>query len=153
MMEYPPLKYVAATEDNSCVVACLAMVTGKTLKTVFKDIRESWESKGKLEGLTDEIVDPYLAQNGFAVQRMYDEYKPSMLLIEGWPIDPFAPIHIVDVWSSNPAGMHSVVMDKEGKIYDPSNRKIKSITQYQRVFSITGIWKVSDSSLIDIIME
>ena len=145
-----PITYVKATEDNSCVPACLAMVTRKTLKHILSDIYEYWEAEGKISGTTNDIVDEYLSQNGYAIQRINYEYSPAKLLIEGWPIDPFAPIHIVDVWSSDPAGMHAVVMDKSGKIYDPSNRRIKKISEYQRVFSITGIWKVSDTTLISI---
>ena len=152
-MEQPPIKYVKATLNNSCVVACLAMVTGKTLNKVLKEIHEEWESVGKHEGLNERLTDPYLAQNGFAIQRINNEYEPSKLLIEGWPLDPFAPIHMVDVWSTKPAGMHCVVMDADGKIYDPSNRRIKTISEYQRVFSMVGIWKVMDTTLINIITE
>ena len=39
-----PIKYVKAAITNSCVPACLAMVTGKTLKRVIKDIYEHWEN-------------------------------------------------------------------------------------------------------------
>jgi hypothetical protein len=141
------IKYVPATEDNSCVPACLAMVLGKTLKQVLRDIYEYWEDEGKLNGVTDEIMDQYLAINGFAVQRINFEYEPSKLLIEEWPVDPFAPIHMVDVWSTSPPGTHSVVMDNKGKVYDPSNRKIKKLQEYQRVYAVIGIWKVSTSLL------
>lgn len=148
-MDTPTVKYVKATLTNSCVPACLAMVTGKTLKRVISDIYEHWEAEGRFEGIEDEIVDQYLAHYGYAVQRLNHEYGPNKLLIEDWPLDPFAPIHIVDVWSTNPPGMHAVVMDRNGLIYDPSNKRIKKLSDYQRVFAITGIWKVTDK-LIDI---
>lgn len=137
------LKYVKASLDNSCVPACLAMILGKTLKQVIKDLHEHWEDEGKMLGMGDDVVDEYLAANGFAVQRICHEYEPNKLLIKDWPVAPFAPIHIVDVWSSNPPGMHGVVMDAEGTIYDPSNRKIKKIEEYQRIFAISGIWEVT----------
>ena len=149
-MSQKPIKYVRAALTNSCVPACLAMVTGKTLNRVIKDIHEHWEAEGRFEGVDDEIVDQYLSKNGYAVQRLSHEYEPNKLLIDEWPLDPFAPIHIVDVWSSDPAGMHAVVMDAEGKIYDPSNKRIKRLSDYQRVFAIAGIWKVTDN-LINII--
>lgn len=145
-----PVKYVKATLTNSCVPACLAMVTGKTLKRVIKDIHEHWEAEGRFEGVEDTIIDQYLAKNGYAVQRVSHEYEPNKLLIDEWPIDPFAPIHIVDVWSSDPPGMHAIVMDADGTIYDPSNKRMKRLSDYQRVFAITGIWKVTDN-LINII--
>ena len=144
-----PVKYVKATLTNSCVPACLAMVTGKTLNKVVKEIYEHWENEGRYEGVDDDIVDQYLSKNGYAVQRLGHEYGPNKLLIEDWPLDPFAPIHIVDVWSSSPPGMHAVVMDANGVIFDPSNKRIKKLSDYQRVFAITGIWKVTNS-LIDI---
>ena len=140
-----PIKYVKATLTNSCVPACLAMVTGKTLKRVVKEIYEHWENEGRYQGVDDNIVDQYLSKNGYAIQRIPHEYEPNKLLIKKWPVKPFAPIHIVDVWSSNPPGMHAVVMLKDGTIYDPSNRRIKDISTYQRVFAVTGIWKVTDN--------
>ena len=140
-----PIKYVKATLTNSCVPACLAMVTGKTLKRVVKEIYEHWENEGRYQGVDDNIVDQYLSKNGYSIQRIPHEYEPNKLLIKKWPVKPFAPIHIVDVWSSNPPGMHAVVMLKDGTIYDPSNRRIKDISTYQRVFAVTGIWKVTDN--------
>jgi hypothetical protein len=140
-----PVKYVKATLTNSCVPACLAMVTGKTLKRIIKEIYEHWENEGRYQGVDDNIVDQYLSKNGYAVQRIPHEYEPNKLLIKKWPVKSFAPIHIVDVWSSNPPGMHAVVMLKDGTIYDPSNRRIKDISMYQRVFAVTGIWKVTDN--------
>jgi hypothetical protein len=139
-----PIKYVKASITNSCVPACLAMVTGKTLNRVIKDIYEHWENEGRYQGLDDDIIDQYLSKNGYAVQRIGHEYEPNKLLIPKWPIKPFAPVHIVDVWSTNPPGMHAVVMLKDGTVYDPSNRRIKDISMYQRIFAITGIWKVTD---------
>ena len=140
-----PIKYVKATLTNSCVPACLAMVTGKTLKRVVKEIYEHWENEGRYQGVDDNIVDQYLSKNGYSIQRIPHEYEPNKLLIKKWPVKPFAPIHIVDVWSSNPPGMHAVVMLKDGTIYDPSNRRIKDISMYQRVFAVTGVWKVTDN--------
>jgi len=139
-----PIKYVKASITNSCVPACLAMVTRKTLNRVIKDIYEHWENEGRYQGLDDDIIDQYLSKNGYAIQRIGHEYEPNKLLIPKWPIKPFAPVHIVDVWSTNPPGMHAVVMLKDGTVYDPSNRRIKDISMYQRIFAITGIWKVTD---------
>jgi hypothetical protein len=136
-------RYVAGTVDNSCVPACIAMIVGKTLRQVLKEIHEHWEDTGKTLGLEDGPLDQYLAANGFAVQRIHHDYTPNKLLIKEWPIAPFAPIHIVDVWSSNPPGMHATIMDSDGIIYDPANKKIKSIQEYHRVFAIAGIWQVS----------
>jgi hypothetical protein len=121
------------------------MVTGKTLKRVVKEIYEHWENEGRYQGVDDDILDQYLSKNGYAVQRIPHEYEPNKLLIKKWPVKPFAPVHIVDVWSTNPTGMHAVVMLKDGTIYDPSNRRIKDISMYQRVFAVTGIWKVTDN--------
>jgi hypothetical protein len=140
-----PVKYVKATLTNSCVPACLAMVTGKTFNRVIKEIHEYWENEGRYEGVDDSIVDQYLSKNGFAIQRVPHEYEPNKLLIKKWPVKPFAPVHIVDVWSSSPPGMHAVVMLKDGTILDPSNKRIKDLSVYQRVFAITGIWKVTDT--------
>lgn len=137
------VRYVSANVTNSCAAACCAMILGKTLKQVLSDLYEHWEDEGKNAGLGDDVVDQYLAANGYAIQRLRHEYEPNKLLIEDWPVESFAPIHIVDVWSSNPAGTHAVIMNGEGRVYDPSNKKIKSLDQYQRVFAIAGIWKVT----------
>ena len=71
-----PIKYVKATLTNSCVPACLAMVTGKTLKRVVKEIYEHWENEGRYQGVDDNIVDQYLSKNGYAIQRIPHNTNP-----------------------------------------------------------------------------
>ena len=81
-MDTPRIKYVRAALVNSCVPACLAMITKKTLKGIIKDIYEHWEHEGRYEGVDDSIVDQYLSKNGYAIQRIHHEYEPNKLLID-----------------------------------------------------------------------
>lgn len=135
------IKYVKAESDTGCIVACLAMVTGQTYKKVLKGLQEYWNIEGHLNGVNDETFEAYLAARGYAVQYINHDYIPEERLLKPWPIKPFAPVHICDVYAED---MHGVVMLNDGRIYDPHNKRIRSLNEYSRVYSIAGIWKVTD---------
>ena len=133
--------YVPATEDNACMVACLAMVTGKTFDEVFRDMDKYWKNEGHSMGTSDDAWIAYLSAHGYAIQDIDHEYTPDERLIEPWPIRPFAPIHIVFVFSE---GSHAVVMLEDGTILDPTDIHYKSRHEYHRVYRIVGVWKVRE---------
>jgi len=136
---YKP-RYVRHRLENDCVVTCLAMVTGHPFTKVLKGIKQYWEDKGQFEGTSDEVFEAYLAQHGYAIQYMHHEYAPTYELRANWPPAPFAPIHVCDVFDG---GMHATVMLADGSIMDPNDRSKKRLTDYHRVFSVAGIFKVT----------
>jgi hypothetical protein len=136
------ITYVKAVEDNSCMIACLAMVMGKTFDDVFADMDRYWKNEGHSMGTSDDAWIAYLSAHGYAIQDIDHEYTPDERLINPWPIKPFAPIHIVFVYSE---GSHAVVMLQDGTILDPTDIHYKSRHEYHRVYRIVGVWKVRES--------
>lgn len=135
------VQYVKAIEDNSCMIACLAMVMNKQFEVVFRDMDKHWKHDGNSLGTSYEAWRAYLSAHGYAIQYIDHEYTPNEQLIDPWPIKPFAPVHIVFVYSS---GMHAVVMLENGTILDPTDIHFKSRHEYHRVYGVAGIWKVRD---------
>jgi hypothetical protein len=135
------IKYVRTGEENGCVIACLAMITGKTFKQVIAEMRPYWDNEGMFEGTDDDAWMQYLAAHGYAYNYISDDYTPQDRLLKNWPVAPFAPIHICFVHASGP---HAVIMSSTGEIFDPNDNKIKSLTEYHRVYRIVGIWKVTE---------
>jgi len=136
------LKYVYAKRNNSCVVACLAMVTGQTFERTLKGLGPYWEDKGQFEGIGDDVFEEYLAARGWAVQNIRHEYAPEIRLRTKWPPKPWAQLHVADVFDQ---GMHAVVMCADGYVLDPNDTKKHSLADYHRVFGVTGLWKIGDS--------
>jgi len=135
------IRYVTAEEDNSCMIACLAMITDKTFREVLREMDRYWKIEGQYDGTDDDAWMAYLSARGYAIQDVDHEYSPEDRLIEPWPLRPFAPIHILSVYSE---GVHAVVMLNDGTILDPDNPYIKSRHEYHRVYRMIGIWKVSE---------
>ncbi len=135
------LRYVRAKVTNSCVIACLAMVTGESFARVRRGLLEFWQDEGQFQGIGDNVFDEYLGQRGFAMQYIRHEYKPRFQLRAPWPPAPWAPIHVCDVFDQ---GLHAVVMRADGRIMDPSDRKRRALAEYHRVFGVCGVWKVGD---------
>jgi len=145
--EIPRVKYVETQQENGCVIACVAMITGQTFKQTLVGFEEFWNNEGKLEGTGDEPFFQYLSARGYAMQHVSHDYRPEDKLIEPWPLKPWAPIHTLDVYSEGP---HAVVMLHDGTILDPNDRHIKSIDEYHRVYAMQGIWKIGLGKLFNV---
>ena len=143
----PKVEYVESDEPSGCVIACLAMVTGKSYQEVKQGMRQYWKNEGSDNGTNDEAFEAYLAARGYAVQHLSHDYIPEDKLIEPWPPAPWAPIHTADVYAD---GGHAVVVLHDGTVLDPNDTGIKSLDQYHRVYAMQGIWKVSDTPLFEI---
>lgn len=143
----PDVKYVESDNNVSCVLACLAMVTGKTIVDVREGMKQFWYNEGSEQGTNDEAFEAYLSARGYAVQQVSHDYIPEDKLITPWPPQPWAPIHVCDVWAMGP---HAVVMLHDGTVLDPNDTGMKSLSQYHRVYAVQGVWKVSDAAIFDI---
>lgn len=135
------IRYLESELDNSCVVTCLAMVTGQTFQEVLEQMQEYWDDYGQFEGIADDCFDAYLSQLGYALQYMHHDYVPTHTLRNRWPPKPFAPVHICDVFDQ---GMHCVVMLADGTVLDPNDKNRRQLVDYHRVYTVTGIWKVRE---------
>lgn len=132
------ITFVPQREETDCVIACLAMVTGKTYDEVLEEFAEYWEECSE-EGVGDNAFYQYLGQHGYLVQTFKHHYEPSRTQRTPWPPAPFAPVHVLGV--DYMGDEHGIVMDKDGLIFDPYNDKITGLFEYPIVYEIVGIWK------------
>lgn len=132
------LLWVEQVDKGGCGIACLAML----LDTTYARIVElAPELCGKC-GVEQTELDHFLAEQGFAVQRLYPDRRFDGLRRTLWPVKPFADRHLVsvvqskaDIWG------HWVVMDGKGVVYDPADPEFKKskLSRYYRVTSIAGV--------------
>lgn len=142
-MTPPTITYVAQEESGGCLVACVAMVTGRTYKEVRALCADAYN-----DGIHDFIADNILEHLGFAIARRWIG-QPRLQKRFGervdrapWPCDPFAPAHICLVHAT--LGPHAVVMLHDGVVYDPWSIDRHSLRDpvYTQVDHVTGVWKV-----------
>ena len=132
------IKLVKQEEARGCGIACVAMVLGKSYKTVRNDFENDFEKKGL--GF-DKFID-YLLDHG--LQAIKKE-------VRGWShrdfarkemLKPFAPIHIINVQPQyDSKDRHAVVMDAKGKLYCPSGATEKEIRETYIIHEVAGFWK------------
>lgn len=138
------MQFVESELDNSCIISALAAITDQTFNEVLEGMREYWNNEGEYGGVDDPAWVAYLAANGYAIQDISHEYVPHDCFIDEWPIPPFAPAHLVFVYSDGP---HGIAMDANGRVYDGNDPNLISLSQYKRVYRIVGIWPVGKVNL------
>jgi hypothetical protein len=135
------LKYIYSLRENGCVISCLSMLLGQSFDDTVKDMEPYWWNEAADEGTDDDAWAQYLAAKGYAYQDICYEYTPLDKLIEPWPLKPFAPIHMCFVYAYGP---HAVILLNDGRVLDPNDETIKSLSEYHRVYRMVGLWKVSE---------
>ena len=133
-----PITYVKQRGETDCVIACLAMVTGKSYDETLEVFAPYWDKYSE-EGVGDNAFYQYLGDNGYLVQTFKKFYEPTQSNRIIWPIEPFAPVHVLGV--DYLGDEHGIVMDKDGLIFDPYDSKKIGLYEYQIVYEIIGIWK------------
>ncbi len=121
-----PIKYVKANITNSCVPACLAMVTGKTLTRIIKEIYEHWENEGRYQGVDDDIVD-----QGIDLDTIYSPYKQTMASI--------LEINPDSISLNDPTLRMGIGPDKEVSLYE-----------YQRMLRKDPRWQYTNNAREDV---
>lgn len=136
------MELVKQEEECGCVVACLAMVLGKT----YWEIREEWANDFTTRGVPFDKMLDYLSDHGHSIvhTKVYsfchkDFYRNELF-------KPFAPIHIVHVTHApDVEHSHVIVMDETGVIFDPAEGNEVKEKCYQ-VLEVVGIFShVSES--------
>lgn len=120
------------------MIACLAMVTGKTYDEVLEEFAGYWKDNSE-SGIGDDAFYQYLGQHGYLVQTFKRIYEPSQTQRAPWPPLPFAPVHVLGV--DYMGEEHGIVMDNEGIIHDPYDQEIRELSEYPIIYEIIGIWK------------
>ena len=126
---------------NGCGAASLAMITGVSYADVIKHFSTIDFDK---DGLIFDALIAFLVDNGFAVAPKFKYF--SVVNSPGrnpWPPEPFADIHFCNVLVYEKSPMsHIVVMLKDGTILDPLIDNISKISDYFKVYNVTGIYCV-----------
>lgn len=131
------IKYVAQLEPGGCLVACVAMVTGRT----YAEIREMCVDSYK-DGIHEFIADNIIYDLGFAIVRRY-KHRPRLKRdCDVWPCEPFAPAHFCIVHATQ--GPHAVVLNELGIVLDPWDPSRISLANpvYTQIDSVCGVFPV-----------
>lgn len=142
------------------------MVLGVTYKEVHDEVApQAWSYDYEAAGNEAGEVDPnkhwhqgkdfnksginideawaWLGTKGYAIQRRY-KYVWGHGEIADWPPQPFAPIHIVGVQTSQ---SHAIVMESNGTLLDPNREPgtwSGTFAEYKAIEQVIGIWKVKE---------
>lgn len=130
------MKYVKQEDKFGCTVACMAMILDKT----YQDIAYNFPAVNEKQGLCSMHYESFLFEHGYICYTLYPTIGWSQKKRENWPVEPFAPIHIVSV-ITNVNTSHAVIMDEVGRVYDPYKEGVFSLNDFSKINSITGFWK------------
>lgn len=147
------IQWVRQEHTNGCVIASLAMISGKTYREVHDDLAPQLGNFVDVEGKSEwrRGVDfnkdgmaimfdgwGWLADNGFAIQQRYKFHynieRPQ------WPLDPWADVHLCSVVTTQ---SHAVVLLRDGRVLDPLTPEPKKLSDYSKVESMMAVYKVS----------
>lgn len=117
-------------------MAVIAMLTGRT----YRDVRDQIDHEDghghsgdwSKNGVTHITIDRLLTEHGYYRQRVYETWR------EVWPPEPWAPVHFAQV--RQPSGnAHFVVMDAEGRVFDPLREGVFTLGDWPGVNNVVGL--------------
>ena len=131
------MNLVLQKEDKGCVIACIAMILGKTYDEVRTDFYQNFNKKGIN---ANRCID-YICEFGYSVVKKekvpyHRNTKANLEMIK-----PFADSHIVIIqeFFDNPVS-HAIVMDSKGHLLCPENQQI-SLKEVYSVNTVFGFYK------------
>lgn len=133
------IQWVRQQDSQGCVLAVLAMITGKSYAEVKTGFRlRDWNAEGV--GLMHDGL-AYLAEHGYAAAVKYRHYLPFPQHRDRWPVAPFADVHVCEVITTQP---HAVVMLRDGTVLDPNTPERQRLSNYKGVNVIAGVVKLPE---------
>jgi hypothetical protein len=125
------IELVKQEDQYGCVPACLAMVLGLEYAAARFLVPAGFQT----EGIEESFIAKFLAKKHFLVQYRHKTRKP------------FAPLHLVVVTDRSQLGSdtniftvkHMVVMDKDGRVYDPAGFERPNLDDYPFVWYVLGL--------------
>ena len=134
------MKYVKQREIYGCGIACIAMILEKPyeeIRAMFPPSVDKWINTG----ISHMYWESILFQEGFISQTFYEVIGHTQEKRKQWAMEPFAPIHIISVVTKSD-NVHAVVMSNNKDVYDPNKEGIYKLADYNKVMSMTGVWKI-----------
>lgn len=137
-MDIRLISHVRQLDAHGCIVASLAMVSGRT----YDQVRTDFPDLDDRDGLDFRHTEDWLFKNGYAWQVVYKYHPPGNSERDPWPIAPWAEVHMCEV--TMPSGnSHSVVMLADGTVLDPLTDQPTRLSDYERVGHIRAIYPVT----------
>lgn len=130
------IRWVRQEEQYGCVIASLAMITGKT----YQEVRQAFTGMEQGRGTDWTAMQAYLADLGYAVQWRFAYCGYTNQKYTDWPPKAWADVHICTVETA--LGGHSVIMLQDGSVLDPATPEVKRLTDYQRVMNLAAVYHV-----------
>lgn len=129
-------------DEYGCAIACLAMI----LDDDYDDVKKDFCTNFATTGLDTEVTMQYIIDNtsygvvlvDFARIRRYKTLDRKEMFLK-----PFADCHLVKVKprAEQLEHAHLIVMDKDGKIFDPHSEANTSLDNYYDIWAIVGIFE------------
>lgn len=132
------IKYVRQKHRSGCAVACIAMITGLSYDAVKKQFQTNFEHGG----MKPEHSRDFILEHGFSAIEVTPSTYKNVPTINKRLSKPFADIHFVSVQPFADSEVnHAIVMDKNGRVYDPEDPKCKDLSRYYCIVSVIGFWR------------
>lgn len=133
------IQLVRQEDHSGCAIACAAMLTG----TTYAYARGLFGNPGN--GFGHFRWQEFLARHGCAVQMMYRFDALTQEPRSPWPLQPWAPAHIVAVDAGRGAGSHVVVLLADGTVLDPLLDEPRAFEAYSGIEYMAGVFRVASS--------
>jgi hypothetical protein len=154
------VRHVSQEDPCGCVVAALAMVTGRS----YEEVKAYFIGCDfQTEGISHDDAMTYLGDTGYATQRRYwplPYWVPDAKTFEWemqregglvqarrkpWPCAPWAPAHLMGI----NGGRHCVVLLRDGTVLDPNQDAPRRIEDVGHVSYILGVFQVSEIEAVE----
>lgn len=135
MLSGPPIKLVKQEHKYGCVPACLAMILGWDYSKALAEFHNDFTERGTTSKYAKEII----CGHGYSVVEKHSSSFRDHSQHNRRMLEPFAPIHLVTLqeYVDCPDNTHAVVMDAEGKLYDPQGTE----TRIHKVLYVMGFFR------------
>lgn len=146
------IRWVRQEHARGCGLASLAMITGESYEAIRREM-DALPSSGHdgdwdAHGTSHMDVDRVLIAHGFWIQRVFigwhrrrvsdEPVRYELLPGAVWPPEPWADLHHCEVEQPSRAG-HSVVMDGQGRVFDPLREGVFSLSDWPNVNNVAGL--------------
>lgn len=126
----PPrsIEYVPQLQTYDCWIACLAMVTGRSYKSVHEQLFQL--GRNMTVPLANVHMPRVLGDLGQVIQMRFVQYGPD------WNDSPSLRIALVQA--------HYVVVRPDGTVHDPARGPARPASEYPQVFDL---WEIVGTSV------
>ena len=141
-----PVQWVKQEHPNGCGFAVLAMLVGRTYAEIIAEFNGDAYSNGyrydpEKSSPGWQEMDRYLAQQGYAVARIFQDKFPHCLNEQyEWPPAPLVDVNLCNVTVNQDSSRnHWIVLLGDRSVLDPLTDEARTITDYHKINSIAAV--------------